>query len=56
MPVPNQILETVLCQVEKNSFVALPEKRGHSELVPFKNFMLQSDMLSFIAVVQGQGC
>ena len=35
-PVPNQIKDRVLSEVEKNSFIALPGKGGHSGLVPSK--------------------
>ena len=35
-PVPNQIRDRVLSEVEKNSFIALPGKGGHSGLVPSK--------------------
>ena len=35
--VPNWILKTrVLGEVAKKSFIALPSKGGHSDLVPFK--------------------
>ena len=33
---PNQISETVLGEVEKNSFIALPGEGGHSGLLPSK--------------------
>ena len=32
--VPNWILQTVLDEVEKNSFIALPDKKGHYRLLP----------------------
>ena len=32
----DRILETVLGEVEKNSFIALPGKGGHSRLMPLK--------------------
>ena len=34
--VPDQISETVLGEVEMDSFVTLPGKRGHSRLLPQK--------------------
>ena len=34
--VPNQISEIVVGEVEKNSFIALPGKGGHSGCVPSK--------------------
>ena len=34
--VPNQISETVLGEIEKNSFIALLGKGGHSGLLPLK--------------------
>ena len=33
---PNQISDRVLGEVEKDSFVVLPGKRGHSRLLPSK--------------------
>ena len=33
---PNQIWDRVLCEVERNSFIALPGKGGHSGLMPLK--------------------
>ena len=46
-----------LGEVEKNSFIALPDKRGHSRLVPQELCVpTQEDLVSFIAVVQGRGC
>ena len=35
-PVLNQISETVLGEVKKDSFIALPGQRGHSGLMPSK--------------------
>ena len=37
--VPNQISETVLREVEKNSFIALPGKGGHSGWCPEKLYV-----------------
>ena len=39
-PGPNQILKTVLGEIEKDSFITLPGKGGHSGLLPQKkNFV-----------------
>lgn len=44
----------VLGKVEKNSYIALPGKRGH---VPSKLCVLsQGDLVSFIEMVPGWGC
>ena len=39
--VPNRISDRVLGEVEKNSFIALPGKGGHSGLAPLKNCVPQ---------------
>ena len=48
--------DRVFSQVEKNSFIALPGKGGHSGLMPSKMcFPTQGDLVrSFIAMVQEQ--
>ena len=45
--------DRVLGEVEKNSFIALPGKGGHSGLVPSKLYVptQESLMRSFIAIV-----
>ena len=50
--------DRVLGEVEKNSFIALPGKGGHSRLRPQKLCALTWEDLvkSFIAMVQGQSC
>ena len=47
-----------LSEVESNSFIALPGKGGHSELMPSKLCVpTQGDLVrSFIAMVQVRGC
>ena len=49
-PVPNQIRDRVLSEVEKNSFIALP---GQSRFLPLKLCVPTQDSLvrSFIAMV-----
>ena len=47
----------VLGEVEKNSYIALPGKGGHSRLMPSTLCVLsQGDLVSFIEIVQGWGC
>ena len=50
--------DRVLGKAENNSFIALPGKGGHSELMDSKLCVpTQGDLVrSFIAMVQGQGC
>ena len=58
-PVPNRISEVrVLGEIEKNSFIALPGKGGHSGLLPSKTVCPNQGSLvrSFMAMVQGSGC
>ena len=49
--------ERVLGEIEKNSFVALPDKVGHSRLMSQKLCITTQEGLlrRFTAVVQGQG-
>ena len=46
------------CEIEKNSFIALPGKGVHSRVLPWKLCVLlvENLMSSFIATVQGWGC
>ena len=49
--------DRVLGEVEKNSFIALPGKGGHSGLMPSRLCVpTWEDLMSFIAIVQGRGC
>ena len=52
------IEDRVLGEVEKNSFIVLPGKGGHSRLLPQKLCVpMREDLVrSFIAMVQGWGC
>ena len=43
----------VLGEIEKNSFIALPGKGGHSGLMPLKTVYPNCLVRSFIAIVQG---
>ena len=57
-PGPNQILKTVLGEIEKDSFITLPGKGGHSGLLPQKKTLcphLETIVRSFIVMVQ-RGC
>ena len=49
----SNLKDRVLGEVEKNSFIALPDKGGHSGLVPSKLCVptQESLMRSFIAIV-----
>ena len=51
--------ERVLDEVEKNSFIVLPGKAGHSSLLPFKKLCdptQESLVRSFIAMFQRWSC
>ena len=50
--------DRVLGEAEKNSFMALPGKGGHSGLVPPKTVCPNRENLvrGFIEIVQGWGC
>ena len=49
--------DSVLDEVEKNRFIALPGKGGHSRLMPLKLCPNGEVFLrSFIAMIQGQSC
>ena len=51
--------DRVCGEVEKNSFIALPGKGGHSRLMPsklYENSDLEGDLLEFYSNGQGQGC
>ena len=50
--------DIVLGEVEKDSFIALPGKGGHSGLLPSKTMCPNQEdvMRCFIAIVQGWGC
>ena len=52
------LADRILGEVEKNSFIALPGKGGHSGLLPSKTVCPHPGDLvrSFIAIVQGWGC
>lgn len=55
--VPNEVSETrVLGDVEKDCFVALPNKRGRNRLVPQSLCPSTGRFGKFIAVVQGWSC
>ena len=48
----------ILVEVEKNRFIALPDKEGHSRLLPSRLCVpTQEDLVkSFIVIVQEWGC
>ena len=54
----SNLADRVLGEEEKNSFIALPGKGGHSGLTPLKTVCPTWENLvrSFIAVVEGRGC
>ena len=54
----SNLRDRVLGEVEKNSFIALPGKGGHSGLMPSKLCVPTWEGLvrSFIAKVQGKVC
>ena len=55
--VESNLRDRVLGEVEKNSFIALPGKGGHSSYLSKLCVPTWEDLVrSFIAVVQGQGC
>ena len=54
---PKEVSETrVLGDVEKDHFVALPDKRGRNRLVPQTLCPNMGGFGKFIAVVQGWSC
>ena len=50
----SKLRDRILGEVEKNSFIVLPGKGGHSRLLPSKTWKVL--VRSFIAIVQGWGC
>ena len=55
IPVLNQTLETVLSEVEKDSFITLPDKGGHSGILPQKTMCLNLERIVRSFMIQ-RGC
>lgn len=55
IPVLNQTLETVLSEVEKDSSITLPDKGGHSGILPQKTIYSNLERIVRSFVIQ-RGC
>ena len=55
IPVLHQTLETVLSEVEKDSFITLPDKGGHSGILPQKTMCPNLERIVRSFMIQ-RGC